>query len=215
MSAFNALKHRLRSALGRDAADQERAEEYAFHESLATAERTAATRREYGNATYLKEEVRWMGAARWLDATRQDLGYGWRALRRSPAFTLVAVAAIAVGIGANTAIFGVIHALLFAKLHVTNPGELRLLTHSADGPMRAFFATAEVEALRTAGPFDLAITHADNASRAEVNGVSLQGLRIDAVDGAFYRVVGIRIVAGRAITDADVRDAAPVVVLSH
>ena len=75
-----------------------------------------------------------MGATRWLDVTRQDLGYASRALRRSPVFTLVAIASLGLGIGANAAIFGIIHSLLFARLPVANPDALRLLTPFARRP---------------------------------------------------------------------------------
>src|SRR6476646_11254000 len=169
MSFLDALRHRIRTALRSDDADRERAEEYAAHQSLAQQQRAHdgasldearfAARREFGNATYLREEARWMGITRWLDVTRQDLGYASRALRRSPVFTLVAIASLALGIGANAAIFGVIHSLLLAKLPVANPEALRLVIHSSDGPMRAFFASGEVDALTTGRQFDLAVFH--------------------------------------------------------
>jgi predicted permease len=218
MSLFDAVRHRTGSVLHRGKSDRERAEEYSFHDSLAQDQRVddaAPTRREFGNSTYLKEEVRWMGAARWLDATGQDLSYAWRALRRSPVFTLVVVASLGLGIGANAAIFGVIHSLLLVKLPVANPGALRLLTRSTDGPQRAFFSPAEFETLKASGRFDLASFHAAAATTGEIGGVLQTGVALDAVDGAFFRVAGARIVAGRGITETDVRDAAHVAVISH
>ena len=224
MSFLDALRHRIRTALRSDDADRERAEEYAAHQSLAQEQRARdgasldearfAARHEFGNATYLREEARLMGVTRWLDVTRQDLGYAARALRRSPVFTLVAIASLAIGIGANAAIFGVIHSLLLAKLPVTDPDALRLVMHSPDGPMRAFFATDEVAALESGKQFDLAVFHSTGAANAEMNGVRLTGLNIDAVDGAFFRVAGVRVAAGRPITAADVDNAAQVAVLS-
>jgi predicted permease len=224
MSLLDALRHRIRAALRSEQADRERAEEHAIHQSLAQEQRTHdgasvddarfAARREFGNATYLKEEARWMGVTRWLDVTRQDLGYASRALRRSPVFTLVAIASLGLGIGANAAIFGMIHSLLLAKLAIANPEALRLVIHSRDGPMRAFFASGEVQALTAGRQFDLATFHTTVAANAEINGLRLGGLNMDAVDGSFFRVAGVRVSTGRPISAADVENAAQVAVLS-
>jgi predicted permease len=224
MSFVDALRHRIRTALRSERADRERAEEYAIHQSLAQEQRTndgassddarLAARREFGNPTYLKEEARWMGVTRWLDVTRQDLGYAVRALRRSPVFTLVAIASLGLGIGANAAIFGMVHSLLLAKLPVDNPDALRLVIHSTDGPMRAFFASGEVRVLTADRRFDLAAFHGTVAANGEINGVHLSGLNIDAVDGAFFRIAGVHVSVGRPISASDVENAAQVAVLS-
>jgi predicted permease len=225
MSLFDAFRHRIQTALRSEQADRDRGEEHAIHQRLDEEQRTHdgaspadahfAARREFGNSTYLKEEARWMGITRWLDVTRQDLSYAARALRRSPVFSVVAIASLALGIGANAAIFGMIHALLLQKLAVANPDALRLVIHAPEGPMRAFFASAEVDALTADRQLDLAMFHAAYASNAEINGVRLTGLRLDAVNGAFFRVAGVRVAAGRPITPADVANAAHVVVVSN
>ena len=225
MSLFDALRHRIWSALRSTRADRDRVEEYDFHQSLAQEQQMHdgasptdarfAARREFGNPTYLKEEARWMGVTRLLDMTRQDLSYAWRALRRSPVFTLVAVSSLGLGIGANAAIFGMIHSLLLVKLPVVDPNALRLMTHSPDGPLRAFFTSAEADALTVGRQFDLATFYPTAAANAEINGVRLGSLSIDAVDGAFFRVAGLRLAAGRPISASDVQSAAQVVVLSN
>src|SRR5262252_7097444 len=224
MSLLDALRHRIRIALRSEQADRDRAEEFAIHQRLDEQQRTHdgalpddarfAARREFGNPTYLKEEARWMGVTRWLDVTRQDVGYASRALRRSPVFTVVAIASLGIGIGANAAIFGMIHSLLLAKLAVADPGALRLVTHSPDGPMRAFFTSDEVPAVKAGVPADLASFHATMAANGEINGVRVGGVDIDAVDGAFFRVAGVPMAVGRPISPADVQNAAQVAVLS-
>ena len=223
MSFIDALRHRIRTALRSDQADRERDEEFAVHQSLSQEQRTRegaspdearlAARREFGNATYLREEARWLGITRWTDVMRQDIGYAARALRRSPVFTLVAVASLGIGIGANAAIFGVIHALLLAKLAVANPDALRVVTHAPDGLVRSFFASDEIDALMRGGRFDLA-SFQQGAIDGEINGERVSGAVVDVVDSAFFRVVGVRLAAGRAISATDVAAAAQVAVLS-
>jgi putative ABC transport system permease protein len=225
MSLIDALRHRIRSALHPNAADDERAEEHAFHQSLAAQQRTHAgeapdaarhaARREFGNATYLREEARWMGVTRALDATAQDLRFGWRALRRSPLFAVVAALSLGLGIGANAVIFGLIHSLLLARLPVDAPRELRLVSHEPEGVLRAFFTPREVDALRATPNVDFATLRAMGVPRAEVNGTIINGLGMDAVDGAFFRIVRPGVAAGRLIGEADEQNATPVVVISH
>ena len=225
MSLIDAIRHRLRSAIRPDAADRERQEEHAFHQALeanqrmhdgdAPDEARLAARRVFGNTTVLKEEARWMGITRWLDATAQDLRYGSRALLRSPVFTIVAALSLGLGIGANAVIFGTIHSLLLARLPVPAARELRLVSHAPEGPMRAFFTSREIEALRSNANMDFGTLYAAGVQRAEVNGTMISGLGLDGVDGAFFRIVRAPMSAGRAIGDADVRSASQVAVISH
>src|SRR5919107_6079960 len=61
---------------------------------------------------------------RWFDPVTQDLGYAFRAFRRTPAFTLVALLSLTLGIGATTAIFSVIYGVLIAPYPYAKPGEI-------------------------------------------------------------------------------------------
>src|SRR5262245_2189575 len=83
-----------------------------------------ASRRALGNVTLAIDEVRDVWTIRLIDGLWLDVRLAWRGLRRSPGFALVAVGTLALGIGANTAIFSVINAAFFAPYEVREPGRL-------------------------------------------------------------------------------------------
>src|SRR5215468_1866558 len=87
-----------------------------------------AAQRQFGNQTLLQEESRDMWAVRSIETFCQDLRYGIRLLIKHKGFTTVAVLSLALGIGANTAIFSLINAALLRMLPVPNPERLVLLT---------------------------------------------------------------------------------------
>src|SRR5690348_14364172 len=84
----------------------------------------AAARRKLGNTTLVREEIYTMNTLGWLDAAWRDLRYGARVLLRNPTFAFVTIASLALGIGANTAIFQLIDAIEFRTLPVKAPEQL-------------------------------------------------------------------------------------------
>ncbi|MBV9880620.1 MAG: ABC transporter permease [Gemmatirosa sp.] len=149
-----------------------------------------------------------------LDALSQDIRYAWRGLRRNPVFALVAALTLALGIGANTAIFSLVDAVLLRSLPVHRPEQLVQITL---GDVRNDeFTNPLWEALRDrqdafSGMFAFVGQRFDLAA----GGVSRP---VDGawVSGGFFSVLGVRPAAGRLLARADDhRGCAPVAVLDH
>lgn len=166
-----------------------------------------------------------------------DLRYVLRVLRRSPGFTLVAVLSLAIGIGANTAMFGVVRTLLLTPLPVEAPSELKLLAWKRDGDfsinqngstnyrdpetgasLRSNFSYPIYRALHDAAPPDVQVF-----AFAFLRGVSVALGDQPAfaaggalADGAYFPSLRVPMALGRGLAPADDTPAAPLVaVLSH
>ncbi|MES2523004.1 MAG: ABC transporter permease [Gemmatimonadota bacterium] len=144
MSTWDGLRHRLRVLLRPRSYDRELAAEQAFHLELdamhqhhadATTDAMAAARRRYGNLTSHREDSRHMAGLSTFETIQQDVRFALRSFRRAPAFTFVAAATLAIGIGANTAIFSAVDALLLRPLPFAQPERMMKvsLTRPAHG----------------------------------------------------------------------------------
>ena len=196
-------------------------EELAFHHQqiaddfvrrgLSAEAANAAARRALGNDTYMREESRGVWLAPHVEALIQDWRYAWRGLRRSPAFSLVAVISLGLGIGANTAIFGIIHTMLLARLPIHAPEQLVQLRRSfgADG-WDDRLSLDEYKALAT-GPVKLAMFGTSAATLQIGEGRELSG-SLEAVDARYFDLMDIRAERGRLIAGSD--EEAPIVVIT-
>jgi predicted permease len=141
-SPWSRFKSWTRSVLGRKRLEADMESEISYHLEARAADLARAglnprdamrqARLEFGTVAAHKDAIRSSLGLRWWDELWEDLRYGVRILRKSPGFTSIAVASLALAIGANTTIFSVANEMLFEHLGVPHPEQLRLLTMSGD-----------------------------------------------------------------------------------
>ena len=187
-------------------------------------------RRLFGNQTLLKERSREMWAIRWIEAIGKDLQFTFRMIRKSPVFAAVVILSLALAIGANTAIFSYVDAVLLKSMPVKNPEELVLFGASG-------------------GPKTYVVSHSGSGSRDKTTGIRLYSSlsseifermqqqnqtltdlfaftpisnhlnvsldnRADIatgqyVSGGYYKGLGVRMIIGRPIVQDDDKIGAP------
>src|SRR5262245_52719959 len=144
----------------------------------------------------------------------QDVRYAARAMRRAPAFTLAAVLSLALGIGANAAIFSVVDVLMLRPLGVVEPDRLVIV----NAPPTHNLSYALYETLRDAAAADIADLSAilrTDRYNVTISGGAIDGgpVRLALVSGNYFATVGIRASRGRALAAPDDRPSGPPVAM--
>jgi hypothetical protein len=180
---------------------------------------------EFGACESVKEECREARGTALVDSTWQDLRFSFRTLRKTPAFTLAAVATLALGIGANTAIFSVTNAALLRTLPVREPHRLVSLRVEPGQPDSAMntgdgetsFSEFVFEHLRSRrDAFSDVIAHVPLGFNkiAVRHGQEPEEAAADMVSGNLFSGLGVRMQCGRPFTADDETQHAAVAVLS-
>jgi predicted permease len=217
---------RLKALVNRRRLDSDLDEELAFHMAMreqnlsetseSPDDARFAARKHFGNQTSLKEATREMWTFTWLETLWQDLRYGARVLRKSPGFTAAAVLTLALGIGANTAIFTVVNSVILRPLPYKDASHLYWVTdyvprfHAAMVGSSDYLAWSErnnvFEELAAYNFFSTNLTTDGEPER----------LRAVGVTASFFSMLGVEPAIGRAFVEAENRaGATPVVILSH
>jgi predicted permease len=180
-----------------------------------------------GGVEQVRERVRNGRHGAWLDEVGQDVRYGLRQIRRNPTFSSVAIATLALGIGVNTAIFGLWHGVLYAQLPgVDRPEGLVMLTdpgaaglwRGRDAGTRRWLSYPEFEQLRDqATGFSALMATQSSLSRWQVHidGGSPEEANGRLVSGGFFKVLGVHPAVGRVFTTAEDRGEPSYAVISH
>ena len=232
----------LRSILQRNRLEAEIDDELSFHlearaadlvrRGLAPREAARQARLEFGATASAKDGMRSAFGLRWLDDTLADLRYAIRLLRKSPGFTTIAVTSLALAIGANTTIFSVANEMLYARLAVPRPRELRILYAIGPRPLAVHmtwgsnwedggqshidsFAYPFYRELQKSSPTEIFAFKDYGNLNVTANGVA-QAASAQFVSGNFYSQMEVKPQLGRPILPSDdsVAGQSSVVVLS-
>jgi predicted permease len=222
------LRTRLMSVLRRNRVEGDLDRELAFHIDMLTQQNLRAgmtpadarhlALRHFGRVDGVKEAVRETWLSRAMETLLQDVRYGFRSIRTSRGFATVVIVTMALGIGANTAIFSVVNGVLLRPLPFANGDRLVVLTQSQPsiGNTAMPFSPLELADYRARSKTLDAIAEFHDMWFILLGGSQPQRVATGVVSSNFFSLLGVRPVAGRDFVESDERHDAPaVLILSH
>ena len=221
---FDRLTARLYSLFGRESLERELDTELRYHIDMLTEQniqkgmpREAARRealRAFGPVATIKDDVRDRWLSRFFEVAAQDVRYGVRSLRRNPGFALVIMITMALGIGANTAIFSVVNGVLLRPLPYRDGDKLVVLHHGQGDPVANDygFSPKEMDDYRQA-PSLAGVVEFHNMFFNLLGRAEPERLSTGVVSANYFDVLGVTALHGRTFVAADDTPGAPAVLV--
>jgi predicted permease len=231
---------RLASTLRRSRRDAEIDEEIAFHLDMKQQDGHSAreARLQFGSLLRIREETRAVHLFEWLESWLADARYACRVLWRTPVLAVAVILSLTLGIGANTAIFGLVDAALIKPLPVRDPRSLVVIRWASEGWPAALATghkgstegepSGHIEATSVAPSMYRRLARAQHAfealigfADADAAGIAVQGRlaqreTLQFVSDNFFQALGVSVRLGRPFVPADDRvGQEPVVIVSH
>ena len=203
------LERELRDHLELEAEEQQGS-------GLPPEEAAYAARRALGNTTQIKEEVRMVWGLQWLETLLQDLRNGLRQLRSHPGFSVVAVLTLALGIGASTAIFSVVDAVLLRPLPYPNPQQIVTVWEQEATGHRAHLADPNFLDFRAQNHTLSALAVFSYGPDSVSGGSEPVRMNVASVSKDFFKALGVQPFLGRSfVPDEQVVHGAPAMIVSY
>jgi len=185
---------------------------------MSSEEAAHAARREFGNVTLIKEDCREMLAFMWIEALWQDVRYAARILAKSPGFVAVVVFSLALGIGANTAVFSAMNTVLLRGLSYEHPENLVTIwsTSKTEPGEEDLPPIAEVTDWKKETHVFADIAAISASDRRMLTGIGEPGpVRIQSATQNFFDLVGVQPVLGRVFRTEESQEQFQTVVISN
>ena len=212
---------RLTSLFRRERLEQDLDRELQFHIDMLTeshvrggmpvGEARRAALLAFGGVDWIKDDVRETWLSRLFETLGQDVRYGWRNLRRNPGFALVVVTTMALGIGANTAIFSVVNGVLLRPLPYTHGDRLVVLRQQQPiaNVADTAFSVKEIEDYRTHAQSLDGVAEFHSMWFILLGRAEPERVATGVVSANFFDVLGVRPAFGRTFQPADEAPGAP------